>query len=405
MAIRSFTVLTRWFQTILVLAVSVTWICVGQSYVQAQQPDVPSVSQSSPSNADVSVQTEATSKPENRDDKESSRRGSIVIAPIPTSSPTTGTGITLMAGYIFPLSKSDKISPPSVIGGAALITNNGTRAWAAGTELYFKQDRYHILAGFAHGDLNYDFYGTGSAAGDAGRKFGLNQTGNVVFAEALRKVFWRMFVGPRLWMGSSELVARNVSENHPQLPPLGVNFDMRSLGFKIERDTVPNRFYPTQGSAFQFTADFFSKDLGGTFSFQTYRTKFNIYHSFGEKQVLAYNAFVCGTGGNAPFFGQCIFGFQDELRGYPAGRYIDKTMFATQGEYRRTLFWRLGAVGFAGVGEVAPGFSSFNTQDLLPSVGGGVRFMLSRKYHVNLRMDIAQGKNEHTFSMSLGEAF
>jgi outer membrane protein assembly factor BamA len=310
-----------------------------------------------------------------------------------------------MGGYIFPISNTDKLSPPSIIGGAGLLTDNGTRAWAVGTELYFNEDRYHVLAGYARGDLNYDFYGTGTDAGNAGLKFGLNQTGSVFFGEALRRVFWRFFIGPRIWFGGSKISPQHLQENHPDLPPLNVNFDMRSLGFKIERDTTPNRFYPVKGSTFQFNADFFSKDLGGSFTFQTYRLKFNAYHSFDAKQVLAYNLFVCSTGGRAPFFGQCIFGLQDELRGYPAGRYIDKKMIATQAEYRRLLIWRIGMVMFAGLGEVAPSFSSFNGQNLLGCVGGGVRFNLSTKYHVNLRADIAQGKNDHTFSMGIGEAF
>jgi hypothetical protein len=41
----------------------------------------------------------------------------------------------------------------------------------------------------------------------------------------------------------------------------------------------------------------------------------------------------------------------------------------------------------------------------LPSGGGGLRFLLSKKYHVNLRADIAQGVDGHTFSVGVGEAF
>jgi hypothetical protein len=96
---------------------------------------------------------------------------------------------------------------------------------------------------------------------------------------------------------------------------------------------------------------------------------------------------------------------QDELRGYPAGRYIDMKMLATQVEYRRTLPWRLGVAVFGGLGEVAPTFSGFNAENILPSAGVGPRVMLSSKYHVNLRADFAWGKNGNTFSMGLGESF
>jgi hypothetical protein len=370
---------------------------------QVQPTDLPSSTNSSQSKIDLKLDKSDASSP--TEEGEQSHRASFVAVPVPTSSPGTGTGVTLMAGYIFPLRKSDKVSPASVIGGAGLLTDNGTRAWAVGTELYFKEGRYHVLTGFAHGDLNYDFYGTGTDAGNAGRKFGINQRGDILFGEALRRVFWQFFIGPRLWFGRSTLTAQHLGENHPDLPPLGIDFDMRSIGFKLERDTTPNRFYPVKGSTLQFNADFFSTGLGGSFTFQTYRLKFNAYHSFDQNQVLAYNLFVCSTGGEAPFFGQCIFGLQDELRGYPAGRYIDKKMIATQAEYRRTVFWRVGMVMFAGLGEVAPSFSSFNGQSLLGSLGGGIRLNLSTKYHVNLRVDVAQGNNDHTFSMGIGEAF
>ena len=121
--------------------------------------------------------------------------------------------------------------------------------------------------------------------------------------------------------------------------------------------------------------------------------------------MLAYNLFLCATGGNAPFYGECVFGTNNQLRGYVAGQYIDRDMIATQLEYRRDLVWRFGLVVFGGIGEVAPSVSRFRYDDILPAAGGGVRFKLSRKYNVNLRADIAQGKDGHTFSMGIGEAF
>jgi hypothetical protein len=65
----------------------------------------------------------------------------------------------LAGGYIFALRKSDKISQPSTIGGAVLITDNGSRAWGLGGEFYLKQDTYHITTTYFRGNINYDFYG------------------------------------------------------------------------------------------------------------------------------------------------------------------------------------------------------------------------------------------------------
>ena len=55
---------------------------------------------------------------------------------------------------------------------------------------------------------------------------------------------------------------------------------------------------------------------------------------------------------------------------------------------------------------MAPGGRDFfRSNAFLPAGGAGLRFMLSKTYHVNLRADLAAGKNEHTFSMGVSEAF
>jgi len=122
--------------------------------------------------------------------------------------------------------------------------------------------------------------------------------------------------------------------------------------------------------------------------------------------VLAYNLFVCGTGGDPPFYGNCIYGANNELRGYTAAQYLDRYMFATQLEYRLSLLRRFGVVGFGGVGEVMAGGSQIlRSNSLLPAGGGGLRFQVSKKYRVNLRADFARGRDMWTWGMGVGEAF
>jgi hypothetical protein len=61
---------------------------------------------------------------------------------------------------------------------------------------------------------------------------------------------------------------------------------------------------------------------------------------------------------------------------------------------------------FGGLGGVIPGSQQpLQTGKFLPGGGGGLRYELSKVYHVNLRADIAQGTTGHTFSLGVGEAF
>ena len=116
-----------------------------------------------------------------------------------------------------------------------------------------------------------------------------------------RNVGHDLFIGPRVWIGTSVVTIRQENnEVHPP-PDIGLHDELVALGIIAARDTSANRFYPTHGSFFKFTAAFFSQALGSKYSFESYRFTFNKYLSLSERQVLAYNGFVCITGGTPRF--------------------------------------------------------------------------------------------------------
>jgi outer membrane translocation and assembly module TamA len=80
-------------------------------------------------------------------------------------------------------------------------------------------------------------------------------------------------------------------------------------------------------------------------------------------------------------------------------------MFAMQGEYRLELPKRFGVVGFAGLGGVARDWNDFRSDELLPAAGVGLRFVLDKTNHINYRIDFAYGREGHTLSIGVGEAF
>ena len=344
------------------------------------------------------TETEQTKK------KQSGRRGAFVFAPLPISSPAIGTGIIPVAGYIIPIGSKDDASRPSVVGGAGVFTDNGSRGFVLGGQFYLKQDTYQIKTGYAQGNVNYNLYGPGRFSNLA---LPLQQTGEAFLVEGLRRIGWGFFLGPRSLIGESRITIRSNRLSVLPIPPdLGIDTNLTSIGFHLIRDSSLNRFYPTNGSYLSFTSDFFSKGLGSKYSFQTYRTTYSKYWGFAEKQVLAYNAYFCTTGGAPPFYGNCIYGTNNTLRGYIAGKYFTTHMLATQVEYRLELPKRFGLVVFGGIGGVIAGSGQFiATSQFLPSGGGGLRFQLNKKHHVNLRADIAQGRGGHTFGMGIGEAF
>jgi outer membrane protein assembly factor BamA len=348
-------------------------------------------------------------QPDSQGNKSSKRKrsGEILVAPIPILSPTIGSGVVLVGGYIFPFSKNDKVSPPSIIGGGGLVTSNHSRGFALGGQLYFKENRYRATVAGGNGTLRYNLYGVGPGAGDEGKSVPVENRGQFFYVEFLRRVGWNIFVGPR-YQFVQLTTGVTVETSRPDINELLKNvFKARAsaLGLRVLRETRDSTFYPTRGGQLDLVGDFFAQSLGSKFSYQSYSFSFNRFSSLSRNQVLAYRFTACGVNGNAPFYALCMFGVKNDLRGYEAGRYLDRRMFATQLEYRLVLPKRFGLVAFGGVGEVAPSLGKFNTDNLLPSAGAGLRFALSKKHHVNYRIDYAVGKNGHTWSMGVGEAF
>ena len=221
----------------------------GQETAQPESPDAaakPQAKSPSPQTSGATGQSLAVeSKPAPEKTKKKQPRGALVPAPLPISSPAIGVGIIPALGYIFPFSRNDKVSPPSVIGAAGMFTNNGSRGFGVGADLYMKEDTYEVTTIYARGNVNYNLYG-GEVFKEL--KLPLIQTGELFRAEVLRRTWWKVFVGPRFWTGNSFVTLAPKNGEIPPIPSdVGLHTTMRALGLRVIRDTRPNQFYPTAG--------------------------------------------------------------------------------------------------------------------------------------------------------------
>ena len=121
--------------------------------------------------------------------------------------------------------------------------------------------------------------------------------------------------------------------------------------------------------------------------------------------MLAYRGMACSVSDRTPFFDLCLFDACGDLRGYTAGEFQNRRLFATQAEYRRELPWKPGFVAFADVGGVARRWDEFRINGLLPTGGVGLRFKLDKINHINYRVDLGFGRSGSTLSFSVTEAF
>jgi hypothetical protein len=328
----------------------------------------------------------------------------FVVMPIPVSNPAIGNGLAVAAVGLYRMPGAAR---PWTTGAAGLYTDN--TSWAGGVfqKAYLMEDRLRLTAGAGLGDFKVDFFGIGPNAGRRGRAIPIDQEVAGALVEGLWRIGPNLFAGPHYRFIDMRTTLNLGEVPFPDLVPPEAELRSRvsALGLAAEYDTRDNEFNARRGLYIKGNALKAAKALGGDDNYWRVEASANGYHPLDDKSVLAWRVSICSAGDRAPFYDICNFGMANDLRGYVAGQYRDRAMYAVQAEYRRHLFWRIGGVAFAGVGEVGPSFSRMSTDELLPAAGLGLRIQASKTYRVNAAIDYAWGKDSQAVYFSIGEAF
>ena len=334
----------------------------------------------------------------------------LLIAPIPVSNPALGTGGALAAVLYY---NPNDASEPWVTGVGAGYTSSDT--WGGGLfhRMSLGGDRFKIAALAGYGDARLKYYGIGSQAGQAGISVALRQRGLTGYLDGQVRIFdhgllSNLHVGARI---SYLRVRSSISIPTPNRPDLDLPaIERRSaiatIGPSFTFDTRDHPFTPRKGVLVTGTMLFGADFLGSDFEHRKLELLSTGYFPIGKSTTLAIRKTLCTVKGDAPFYDLCNFGQHADLRGYEAGRYRDRASWALQAELRQPLFGDFGVVGFAGFGGIAPsGDAIWKDSDVLASGGFGLRYRASKQNNVNLRVDVAWGKDGSAIYFGVGEAF
>jgi outer membrane protein assembly factor BamA len=308
--------------------------------------------------------------------------------------------------YLF---QAGENAPPSSLTLAGFYTDTKSWAGALGTETYFTDDKYRFAGWIGHFDANLKFFGIGNDAGDRGESIGINQKGNFLNPNFKFRVANNLYLGLqyRLITVDTSVDRNDLPQGIPEeIVPQDTEDITSGVGILLDYDTRDNRFYPHRGSFLDMNTNFASEAIGSDNNYQQYEVGYNLYKKIDESKIFAWRTTACFMGGDAPYYDLCLFGDEfDSMRGYIGGQYRDDVSLTTQVEYRWKFYKKLGMVAFAGIGEVAPELSEMNTENILYSVGGGVRYRASERDRVNLSIDYAVGKDSDAWYFRIGEAF
>ncbi len=326
--------------------------------------------------------------------------GKFFVVPVPIVDPTVGYGVAPTALYTFSADPANPGTPRSTIAAVAGYTS--TQSWfgGGGAKLYLDDDRWRVGAKAGYGELNVQFYGFGGNDFLRTNPIGLNLRGPVAELNGQGRLFEGFYLGLKLrWLDPGVTLDSPVSF----LPSLTLEQRLIGLGPTIEYDTRNSTWYPTDGT--YGTLDLLRYDKAGIADARFWLGDAAIarYGTIADGLVLAGQLRAAHAGDGAPFF---MLPFIN-LRGLPAGLFLDVDVAQAQAELRWEVGWGVGLVAFGGGGGAFGSYQGSSGAAAYALAGGaGVRYRISEVDHMNIGIDVAVGIDAGTsVYFRIGEAF
>ena len=315
-----------------------------------------------------------------------------------------------MASGFYKLKANDTISPVSSSTLIGTYSTNDTWYVVQANKFYIKEDRFRskLVGGF--GSVNFqtfvdwsDIIG-GLPPGiiptpppEDGVFLGYNTKFQFVYLDFLARVY------KKLYLGANIVYSHALTEfDAPNVP--GEEVNLFGFGFASEYDTRNNQFMPLNGFNGKFNTMSFLESLGSSSNYTNINIEYNKYFPQGERNTIVLRAYGQAAIGDVPFAGQNVVG-RDDLRGYSNGKYRANQVYDVQSEYRHWFAKRWGYVAFGGVATAINDSSDLSFDNLLPAVGGGIRFLAIPSANISVGMDVAVGKDDWGLYFRIGEAF
>ncbi len=330
-----------------------------------------------------------------------------VVAPIVAFAPETSWQFGGGGKVLFHPRRAEEGTRTSFVAFTARYTINNQILISPEYQLFSYNERY-----IQRGDINFVqfprlYYGIGNDTPEANEEL-FSSTLFSVEHMVYRNVFNKLYLG----LGGRYATTYDLEVEEDGLlereRPTGIGGNQAvGLDVGIMFDNRDNVLSTNAGILAEFRQRFHRKFLGSDFDYNVGVLDVRHYlKPFAHRRdIIASQMFGYFTSGDTPFTELAPLGGDMIMRGYYEGRFLDNHLMAIQTEYRVHIWKNFGGVGFVAVGEVAEDFGGFSLPELKPSAGVGIRYTLIPEENLNIRFDIAFGKNANNIYINISEAF
>lgn len=337
-----------------------------------------------------------------RSDSGQSRHVQFIPLPVIYFTPETKLGYGLLGVCLF---RTDSSARTSNVDFAIIHTLNRQTIIEPTYTIFTHRERYLVRGMLLYTQFPEFYYGLGDETTDS-RKELISYKSLRAYNRFLRQIRPGLFAGLQQQYVKTFDVTRSSETSFPMNTLIGgLGSVVNGIGVEAVLDTRDNIYSPVRGWYADVSSMLYGSALGSQFSFINYTVDIRRYKSLTPQTVLALQAFANLNVGEVPFKLAATLGGSFLLRGYYNGRYRDNNALVFQAEVRQRLIGRLGGTVFASAGNVANVLSEFSPLEWKVAGGAGLRFLMSRKEHLNLRFDVAVGQQTHGIYVNISEAF
>ena len=333
-----------------------------------------------------------------------SNKKSIIGLPVVYYSPETRLAFGGFASYTYK-GKNDTLQKfSSQIQLGAVYTFNKQLFFFLPFRLYSNNSRFLVYGEAGYYKYSYYFYGIGNNQPNEYRElYKINF--QRLRLNLMKKVNSKMYAGIRYWFENSRMIETESGKQLSSGEITGSKSGIISgLGVALNYDTRDSIFYPGKGLFIDAGVQLNGSFIGSSFTFARYTVDASAYFKISPKSIIACNMVSDVVQGKAPFTYLALLGGSSKMRGFYEGKYRDNMLMAAGAEYRYSIFNRFAVVTFLNIGAVGKQINDA-TSNLRTSFGAGLRFNIVPKEHLNLRFDMAFGKQTNAFYFTIGEAF
>lgn len=335
-------------------------------------------------------------------DAQETKGNDLVLLPVILHTPETRLGLGAAAIFFFRTPVSTR---PSTVSAFVMYTQNEQIVSNLGAEVYLRDETYKLDGHISYVEYPDQFYGIGADTPESNEEDYTPRSASLA-AGLQKRLRTGLHAGIRYEFSESDIIE---TEQDGLLDDGTITGSrggtVSGVGALLNRDTRDNVYYAAHGSFCQIAGTYYPDWLGSDFDYGHYTLDLRKFFGLGKHYVIALQSLAVATGGDVPFQALAQLGGSEVMRGYYQGRYRDHYSVVLQSEFRAHVWWRIGLVAFAAVGDVADRPDDFRFDHFRYSAGGGIRFLVSRQEGMNLRLDGAAGENTSGFYITLGEAF